>query len=152
MANSRCINVVRLMLRPTGPAIRHAPTAVVSGDAAPDRHLVGEFQKEKWKHSVVSLRWFLPSLRSMVYGRHIRLSSEHASQRLHLVPLARMGVTVRRSRLVWTKSNVSRHRACLPRIKPQRRSLAYWSCSESRRRVLSCSSQSSRGSAPGSTS
>lgn len=47
MVNSKCIIVVRLMLRPTGPAIPHAPTAVVSGDAAPDLHRVDEFRKRK---------------------------------------------------------------------------------------------------------
>lgn len=39
MANSKCTFVVRLMLRPTSPAIPHPPTAVVGGDAGPDRRI-----------------------------------------------------------------------------------------------------------------
>lgn len=71
MADSKCINVVRLMFRPTSPAIPHPPTAVVSGDAAADRHCVGEFQKGKeWTRPGASLRWFLPSLRLMIWPTH----------------------------------------------------------------------------------
>lgn len=59
MTNSKCSIVMRLVLRPTGPAIVRAPTAVVSGDAAPDRHhQAGEFHQEKWKRFVASPVWF----------------------------------------------------------------------------------------------